>query len=39
MNCNLEAFEWIIDFVKLKTSFDDKIEVVVSSKQIEELKY
>lgn len=26
MNCNLQAFLWIIDLVKIKTIADDKIE-------------
>lgn len=26
MNCNHEAFTWIIDFVKIKTDGDDQIE-------------
>lgn len=26
MNCNCDAFSWIIDFVKIKTDGDDQIE-------------
>ena len=26
MNCNLKAFQWIIDFVKIKTDFEESIE-------------
>ena len=26
MNCNADAFKWIIDFVRIKTDGDDKIE-------------
>ena len=37
MNCNLEAFNWIIDFVKLKTGFDEKMEGL-GKKELEEIK-
>ena len=26
MNCNCDAFGWIIDFVKIKTDGDDTVE-------------
>lgn len=29
MNCNADAFKWIIDFVRIKTDGDDKVEEVM----------
>ena len=31
MNCNAGAFDWIIEFLKLKTTQDDKIEELENS--------
>jgi hypothetical protein len=33
MNCNLQAFLWIIDFVKIKTTSVDKIENLLQVKR------
>lgn len=40
MNCNADAFSWIMDFVKIKTDGDDAIEDLgdyPSKKEIEKL--
>jgi len=29
MNCNADAFKWIIDFVRIKTDGDDKVEEIM----------
>ena len=32
MNCNADAFKWILDFVRCKSTGDDKIEEIMQTR-------